>query len=325
MAYTVLTNAVVPEVYTDYQMEGSIYKNALARSGIITRNPIIETALNGGASVFNVPFWKMNTVIGTAAAAVNQGGTLTPNNIDAAKQVARRLFWEQSFGTNDLVSVNAGADVMEAIKMGLDGFWDKNLNAMVFSTIQGVIADNVANDSGDMVNDITSATDTAISSDAVIDTAQKLGDFQDKVVAIAMHSKPYSTLIKYNLIDTRPDSEQNMGFGTYLGKTVIVDDTLIDSSNNYWTVLFQQGAFAYGESFNGYVPNEEDRNPLASGGQSYIVTRKVNAIHPLGFAWTSTTEAGTYPSIANLAVQANWNRVVSSVKNVGFVVLKSKA
>lgn len=322
MAYTALTDAQIPELYTDYQREGSIYKSALARSGIIQRNTAIESALAGGAAVFNMPFWKMNTVIGATASAVNAAATLTPSNIDSAKMVARRLFWEQAFGTNDMVNVNSGSNVMDAITAALDPFWEKNLNAMVFSSIQGVIADNVANDSGDLVNDVTAVGDTKIDSDAIIDTVAKMGDRMEEITAVAMHSKVYANLIKKNLIDTRPDSEQNVGFGTYLGKSVIVDDSLIVSST-YWTVLFKQGAFAYGESFNGYVPNEFARNELASGGQSYIVTRKVNSVHPLGFAWTSTTESNTYPTIANLAVTANWNRVVSSPKNCGFVVCKS--
>lgn len=323
MAATAVADVVVPEVYDDYFMENSIYKSAFYQSGIVSTNPEFNTLLDGGARVFTLPFWQSNDVIGADATPVDEGGTLTPGNLSAEKMTARRQFREKAFGQNDLAAVLAGSAPIDGIIDLTERFWNRNYQVVLFKSIQGVIADNVANDSGDMVNDITSDGTPTINSDAVIDTIALFGDEDQDIAAIAMHSVPYNQLRKNNLIDFRPDNEQNIGWGTYLGKTVIVDDTLIVSTT-YWTVLFKAGAFAYGESFMNYVPTEVDRDPSASGGQTLYYTRRVFMMHPAGFAWTDDAGMSTdSPTNTELATAANWDRVAASIKNVGFAVLKS--
>jgi hypothetical protein len=201
-------------------------------------------------------------------------------------------------------------------------FWDRQYQKALFASVQGVIADNVANDSGDMVKDITGETNKAISSDAVIDTLTKMGDSIDNITAIAMHSVPYATLQKDNIITFEPTNVQDIGWGTYLGKTVIVDDSLKVSST-YWNVLFKARAFMSGFSAMGYVQAETDRSPEISGGATTLYTRRVLAMHPAGFAWIEGSLSKTFPSYTDLKAAAHWNRVASSVKNTGFLILKT--
>ena len=137
-----------------------------------------------------------------------------------------------------------------------------------------------------------------------------------------MHSVPYTTLQKLNLITFEPDNTQNIGWGTYLGKTVIVDDSLVVGSV-YWTILFRNLAFMSGFSAEGYVQAESDRTPSASGGATTIYTRRVLAMHPAGFAWVEGSLTNTFPAYADLRGAQHWNRVAASVKNVGFAVLKT--
>jgi len=325
MAKTAISNVIVPEVYTDYAREGSIYSNRFFKSQIIQTDPRFGLLLDGGASIFNLPFWKMNDVFGASTLAVNEGDTLTPDAITAGKMVGRRQFREKAFGANDVAAVLAGSNPMDAIKAALDGFWLKNMQAMLFASIKGVIGNNVAADSSDLCLDITALQNSAIDSAVVIDAVQLFGDMDQDIVAIGMHSKVLATLRKANMIDDKPDNEQNIGWGTYLGKTVIVDDTLVvtGSPNVYWSVLFKRGAFAYAESFANYVADETYREPLKSGGEESLITRRVMLIHPNGFSWTSNTESNDFPTDANLALAANWDRVAASAKNCGFAVIKS--
>ncbi|MFX0132492.1 MAG: major capsid protein [Candidatus Hodarchaeota archaeon] len=282
----------------------------------------MNTLLDGGATSFNFPFWKVNDMQDQDPQSVNEGGTLSADSITAGKQVARRLFFEKAWGKNDLVDVQAGSDPVEAVLSHLGKYWDRQYQKIMFYSIQGVIADNVANDSSDMVEDITGATTTTINSNDIIDAIGKFGDADQDVVAIAMHSTTHNTLRKANLIDFTPTNEQNIGWGTYLGKTIIVDDMLLVSST-YWTVIFKSSAFMTGFSAEGYVQAETDRVPSVSGGQTIFYTRRVLAMHPAGFAWVEGSLPRTYPEYGDLAAAAHWNRVVSSVKNVGFSILKS--
>lgn len=319
MAATTIANVVVPEVYDDYFMENSIYKSALYRSGIVVKNPQMDEMLRGGASMFSLPFWQGNTVRNTSATPVNEGDTLTPANITGSKMVARRQYREKAWGQNDVAAILAGDSPEEAIMSLIEEFWNLNFQKHLFYSVLGVIADNVANDGGDLSN----TPGAVIDSDNIIDTIMKFGDMTEDIAAIAMHSTPYGALQKANLIDTDPDNTQNIGWGTYLGKTVIVDDMLV-SGGVYKTIIFKPGAFAFGESFENYLPTEVDRAPAQSGGQSLLYTRRVYLIHPSGFAWQETAAVTTtFPTDTNLQSADEWNRVVASPKNCGFAVLST--
>lgn len=327
MAVTKISDVVVPEVYNDYFMEASVYKSVFYKAGIVALDPKLSENLKGGAESFSTPFWKSNDVIGADATPVDEDADLTPGSIGSAKMEVRRQFREKSWGQNDVASVLAGSDPIEGIKSLMEEFWNVNYQRVLFNSVQGVIADNVANDSGDMLNDITALTgdDGKIHSDAVIDTIAKFGDMTGGITAVAMHSVCYTNLLKSNLIDTTPDNVQNIGWGVYLGKTVIVDDSLIDASSKYWTVLFKPGAFGFAEDLTGpYEPTETERNPSKSGGQELLYTRRVFAMHPFGFKYVEPgSPTADFPTNAELKLAAQWDRVVSSVKNVGFSVLKS--
>jgi hypothetical protein len=325
MAVTKIIDVVVPEVYNDYFMENSIYKSALWRSGIIASDPRMAGLLQGGAKIFNIPFWKANDVIGADASPVDEDTTLTPASMGSGQMIARRQFREKAFGQNDVAAVLAGKSPVDEMISLTERFWNRNYQAFVFNSVRGVIADNIVNDAGDMIKDITGDVDPTISSGAVIDTLALFGDADEDLSAIAMHSVPYNNLRKDNLIDFTPDNEQNIGWGTYLGKSVIVDDTLIVDST-YWSILFKPGAVAFAEDISTalYEPTEVERNPESSGGQTVYYTRRVFLIHPYGFAWSDdAAPAADFPTDSELQLAANWNRVVSNVKNVGFAVLKS--
>lgn len=334
MAETKIANVVIPEVYNDYAKEKSIYNSAVYRSGIVVRDSKISKNLAGGAKMFISPFWQDIIDQSNLDEVPDEDVDVTTANITASDMAMRRQYRVKKWGSNDMAAVLAGSDPMEAIQAMIENFWNAAFQANLFSGVQGVIADNVANDGGDMVYDITDQTgvDSYIGAESIMGAIFKYGSEFQKVTAISMHSVPYHRLSLNNMIDMTPDSEQNIGFGTYLGKTVILDDyqtyTLetIDGVANtpvYWTTLFTRGAFGYGESFNNYLTTEIDRDPNKGGGIDYLHTRRVFAIHPSGFDWTESSVTGEFPTNAELATAANWDRKYSSVKNVGFVVLKT--
>jgi hypothetical protein len=137
-----------------------------------------------------------------------------------------------------------------------------------------------------------------------------------------MHSVPYATLLDASLITTKPTNTQNLGFGTYLGKTVIVTDELgydTDGSNKeYMSIIFKPGALMYGESGKGITVVETDRR--AEYGEDRLFTRRQFCMHPLGFKWLETSVASDNPTRRELQEAGNWDRVFEK-KNCGFVAL----
>jgi hypothetical protein len=107
----------------------------------------------------------------------------------------------------------------------------------------------------------------------------------------------------------------------FLGKRVIVDDSMpvvagSTSGFKYVSALFGEGVIGYGENLP-LVPAEVYRRPDQGngGGIEQLWERKSWAVHPFGYKFNSASVAGQSPTLAELALAANWTRVVQR-KNV---------
>ena len=58
MAVTQLTDVIIPEEFTAYQVENSLVSTALSQSGVVANNALIAAQLSAGAESFTVPFWN---------------------------------------------------------------------------------------------------------------------------------------------------------------------------------------------------------------------------------------------------------------------------
>jgi len=319
MAATKIGDIIVPEVFIPYVTEKTAELSAFVKSGIIVPDARLDALAMQGGKLINMPFY---TDLAGDDEVLSDSGSLTAGAIGTGKDIAALLQRGRAWGVNDLAKALSGDDPMAAIGNLVAEYWARREQAILIATLGGVFLDNI-NDSSDHINDIaieegTAATEAnLIGAEAIIDASTLLGDNANMVVAIAMHSKPYSRLQKLNLIDFEPTNTQNIGFGTYLGKTVIVDDTMPKTAGStdgykYTSYIFAKGAIGRGEGM-APVPFETDRDSLA--GTDYMIHRRHFILHPRGIAFQSDTITGTTPSNTNLALAANWDRVYES-KNV---------
>ncbi|MBA4274015.1 MAG: hypothetical protein C0436_00015 [Alphaproteobacteria bacterium] len=333
MAETRLTNAVVPRVFTAYTAEESIYKARLFRSGVVEVNPAMSGLLNGGGRIFNLPFWQ--DVGGTSGDIPSETVAADVNNLAAKEEVFRRHSRVKAWGTNDLVKVFAGDNPLDALQQMVIDYWANALDIVTINSAAGVIADNIANDSGDIVRDISASAGAAgvFSSDAVIDAQALIGENgtvgrgdlnNGDFVAIAVHPSVYALMRKQNAIDFVAIGEQTRPTAFYMGMEVIVDRNMPVNGGVYDSYIFKRGAFQFGQSTFGYEPTEIDRNPSTGFGIDALYTRRVFGIHPVGTAWTdNTVTGGVSPSDANLLLAANWDRVKAK-ENLRMVMLRHK-
>ena len=330
MAETRISDVIVPEIFTDYTMEPTIYRSRFWRSGVLEQNAGLNNLLDGGGKTFNLPFWQ--DTAGTSGDVPSETVDTTINNITADKQVARRQNREKAWGQNALSAILAGSEPLESAASRVMDYWAQAYDIISIKSLEGVVADNIANDSGDLVNDISGLTggNEYFSDDGVIDTQALLGEngtvgSMDSAdyTAILVHPKTYAYMRKLDLIDFEPVSEQVRSLGTYMGMTVIVDRNATLATDVYSTYIFKTGALQYGFSSARYEPTEVYRQPGRGFGTDELYTRRVTAIHPVGFAWTDASVAGTSPTDAELADAANWDRVYKK-ENSGFVVFKHK-
>ena len=319
MAATLLSDVIVPDVWVPYMIEQTAEKSALYQSGIIATDPQLTEALQGGGTLVNVPFFK--DLQGDDQ--VRQSNTaLDVNNITTGKDIARLHGRAQAWGAEDLAAELSGADPMMAIGDRVADYWARRWQKLLISSLEGVFADNVADDSSDLVLDVSEGdvdTDGAVelSAEYILDGKQLLGDAKEKLTAIAMHSAVHTNLQKQDLIDYIPDSQADVGWGTFLGHTVIVDDGVpvedaATSGSLYTTYLFGEGAVAYGEG-NVKNPVETDRDSLSD--QDILINRRNFVLHPRGIKWTETTVANDFPTNTEVEDADNWDRVYEK-KNI---------
>jgi hypothetical protein len=336
MATVQLSDVYVPLVFAEAAQEAQVELNRFISSGVMVRDSAVDAMASTGGNIGEMPFFKP---LGTDEPNYSNdvsATTSTPLNITSDKMIYRLASQNQSWSVMDISRELGLKDPVGAITGRIGQYWATNNERRVITSVKGVIADNIANDSGDMINDISVAIDTAataanlIDGDAVIDTIQTMGDHGSNLSAIAMHSVVYRSLQKQNLIDFIPDARGEVDIPTYQGKTVIVDDSLTGTTygttpvNTYYdTVLFGAGQFSSGEG-RVNVPSEFDRSPSAGngGGEELLYSRRSDIIHPAGFQFTSSSVAGQSATQAELAVAANWDRVFDR-KNVALAVLRS--
>lgn len=327
MATVRLSDVIVPEAFTEYTVVNSPERNALVQSGVMTPNGVIAAQLAAGSDQFNVPFWNDLGDEEADIASDDPDVESVPRKLTAGKQVVRKSFLHGSWSAMNLASELSGSDALARIQDKAAAYWSRQLQRRLIASLNGVLADNIANDAGDLILDISGATngdvtaDTQFSAAAIIEATATLGDALGTLTAVGMHSNTYRKALKNDLIATNMDSE-GRPFQTFRGLQVIVDDLLpytpaggaldTDTAPEYTSVLFGRGAAGYGIAAPRIAAGTEVENkPSAgNGGGMQILHSRVNvAVHPAGFAWLEGSVAADSPSLAELAVAGNWNRV----------------
>jgi hypothetical protein len=310
-AATRVSDIIVPEVFNNYLIQETTEKSALIQSGIAQTDPRI-TVPDAGDTV-NMPFF--NDITGDPE-AIQSDSALTPEKIDTGKDVARILEFGKAWSSEDLAAELAGDDPMRAIASKLADYWTRQQQKIAIASLNGVFADNVNNDSGDLVLDVAEDdvdTNGAVELDGgvILDGSQKLGDAKGNLTALAVHSQVHTNLQKKQLIEYFPESDVDVGFGTYNGKTLVIDDGVPvedapTSGKKYTSYLFARGAFGYEEG-KPKTPTETDRNSLK--GEDILINRKKWIMHPRGFAWQEANVAGEMPTLTELSDPTNYDRV----------------
>lgn len=325
MAVAALADMIVPTKFNKYVENKTSEKSRLLQSGImVDLSAVVDAEIEG--KTVNMPFFN-DLDANDADVVINDTTDLTVSGITTAQDVAVKLLRAKAWGSTDLAGDLAGADPVDAIANRIADYWSRRDQRTLLATLSGAFAAaNVVAGDGTFKNvyDISAGTGGAeyFDADAFIDAVFQLGDEAEGLAAVAVHSFTLKSMVKADLIDFRPDSEGKLTVPTYLGKTVIVDDSMPVSAGVYTTYLFGPGAIAYG-SKSPKVPVEVERQALKGMGQEYVVHRRQFVMHPRGIKWLGGTQAGVTPSNTELATGTNWTRVYEP-KQVRIVQFKHK-
>lgn len=230
---------------------------------------------------------------------------------------------------------------MQHIRNRFARYWARVYQRRMISLTKGLYLENVANGASDMIIDLAiadgnnAAAANLFSRGAFTSALFTLGDHFGMVAAIAVHSLIYKKMVDNDDITfiqpANPDpnlplSAQQVPY--YLGKRVIVDDgmTVVAGGTSgfiFTSVLFGDGALGYDETV-APVPVEVYRRPDQGngGGVEQLWERKQLCFHPFGYVFTSASVAAQSPTNAELALAANWTRVIER-KNVPIAFLRT--
>jgi hypothetical protein len=327
---TRISDVIVPEVFSSYMVNNTKQTMAFYQTGVLRPDADLGNKLAGGGRTFNVPFWRDLDDSESDTASDDPDSHASASPITTGRDVAIRQIRTKGWTTSMLTSELAGSDPMARITSRVGDYWGRQFDRIAVATARGVFADNIANDGGDMVKDVSvgSGVSTAnlFSTEALMDAAQTMGDEKQALKLVVMHSVVQTRLAKNDLIDFRPDSESKPWVPYFQGYRIHVSDNVpvIVSGGvaRYHTYLFGSDVFGWAE--HDVAKPVETKSDASAGdgmGVEELWTRRQFALHPYGIKWTDAVVAGEFPTNAELALAANWDRVYPERKQIPMALL----
>lgn len=323
MATVRLSDIINTIVFQDLPAVNAPEKTAFFESGIVVRNGLFDSLANAAGKTAELPFWRdIDATIAPNLSNDNPASIATPEKIVQSEQVARKVFLNKGMSATDLATeIAMGPNAMQHIRNRIDTYWLRQWQRRLIATTNGVLADNIAANGGDMVINVASesiagqSASTRFNADAFTNAVYTMGDMADQLRAIAVHSAVMAQMVKNDDIVYIPDSQGRLIIPTYKGLRVIVDDSLTVTAGTtdgfkYTSVLFGEGAFGYGEG-SPVTPVEVEREAAQGNGAGIetLWTRKTWILHPFGYQNTGTPAAESF-SLTELAAATTWSRVV---------------
>lgn len=333
MAYTKISDVIIKTVYADTQTVDNPERNAFIASGVLETGGMIDAIANGPVRVGNIDYWgDLNPTDEPNYSNDNPADIAVPKNIVMGEMRFRKAFLNQGWSNADLVKDLLKDNPIQRVKNRVDVYWRRQLERRAIASLQGILADNVANDDGDMVNDVSGTLNsdidagTLFSAEALTAAAFTMGEDRENLAAIAVHPIVMMRMINENRIDYIQDSVTGLMLPTYAGLVVIESENLPytaaeganpeDDAAKYTSILFGRSSIAFGQGVPS-VPMEIEREAAqgTGGGVETLWSRKEWIVHPLGFDFTSTTLTGTTgqnpivsADLGDLRLAVNWDR-----------------
>ena len=335
MATVQLADIIDVKVFQDLPAVNSPEKTAFYQSGIVTRNSLLDGLATAAGKVAELPFWNdIDPTVAPNLSNDNPASIATAAKVAQGEQISRKAFLNKGLSATDLASeVAMGPRAMEHIRARTDTYWLRQWQRRLIASTNGILADNIASNSGDMVKSVASesiagqSATTKFNRDAFTDAVYTMGDAATQLRAIGVHSAVMAQMVKNDDIVYIPDSQGQLTIPTYMGLRVIVDDghTVTAGSTDgfiYTSVLYGEGAFGYGDGAP-LNPVEIEREAAQGNGAGVetLWTRKTWILHPFGYQSTGTPASVSF-SLAELGQATSWSRVVER-KNVPLGFLRT--
>lgn len=306
---TKISDLIVPDLYNPYLIQETVKKNAFLNSGICSSDPSVK--FDRGGKTVNIPFFER---LQNGVEVLKDATAMTIHKITANKDIAAIHARGVTYSSSDLGAFFSGADPVTVITEQLADVWSEEYTQVLLASLKGIFG--VAG----MADSVNNQSTKVLTADIMAESLYLLGDNYQKITGLAMHSRVLAKLKQLDLIDKQLPSELSSGYNTYMGKRIIVDDSIEKEGDAFPIYFFGNGAIAYNEN-DKLIQLETDRIPVQ--GIDLIITRRAFTMHPRGVKWIGTPADGETPSNEELADSSNW-QLVENRKNVKIAKLLAK-
>lgn len=284
---------------------------AMLESGAMVRDPIIASRIQSDGNYYTIPYYNpLEGEPGNYDGKTDVPVTETTGTSQSGIVYGRT----KGFMARDFVGELSGSDPMGHIAATVARFWAKYRQRVLIGILDGVF--NMTD---------TGAYATEFKDTHVLETGATIGITDaNRLMTKSMgdHKQEYSMAIMHSIVAERLENLQVLEFwrqtlasgiqrplplASYNGLTVIIDDGVPVSGNEYTTYLFGNGVLRQA-SGRLDTPVEPERDAIKYGGIETLVTRLRETIHPYGFHYTipitNWTESPTNPQLFD---PANWS------------------
>lgn len=328
-------------------LDESIRKSAVWNSGLVAIDPKLTelVAVGEGRKISRIGYVDTADPLltGNAAQATthnpgypdDSNTLLIPNSNAQYSYDAVKTYAAHSLGQKEIVKTCSYLpDPVSALNGRESFYWARYFDMYATSILVGLLLDNIANDSGDMLyGDGTAPVDENV----ILDGFATLGDAAELGTGVMIvHSKVAFVLRKAQLIDSIPSAQNPaVNFEYFQGVRMLVSDqvpVMNNGSNNTCVSILATGPILeFGQSDANIIPSETWRDPRVAvgGGEEQLITRQHFSMHATGFSWLDDTVTGSvasgtiagldsgtklWPCPADLQLAANWDRVIARKK-----------
>ena len=310
MATTRLSDVYIVHIWKDIEAEMDPKKTLLYESGIIASDGEFDAMCAAPGWTGTADYWRDLDHTIEPNYGTDSDTRSTPNKVIQDTMTWRKVHPNQSWAVKNLTRrIQTNTDALQHVKNRTGKYWTYYWQDRLISHVIGLVLSNIAgrfspqiaarSTAGDMVHDISIANANAATAvnrfnrDAFIETVYTMGDREDELGAMVVHSVVSKTIAKLEDTSFILDSETNTRIMVYMGRIVIVSDatpvyeaTPGTPANGYKYVsaVYGQQSFMYGTCpAQRPVATDFDESTGDGAGEEILYERKAWLTHPLGF------------------------------------------
>ncbi|EPR15400.1 hypothetical protein M527_25030 [Sphingobium indicum IP26] len=238
-----------------------------------------------------------------------------------------------AFEAMDLADFASDSDAIAYAAGEFARLWTADEETSVLAILAGILADNAANDSSDMIHSVSIGTGTIGAANllggTVLSNARKqLGDIGSDLKFLFAHSDVVNNLRAAEPNAFVPASKTDIGMETYQNYVVIETDNVGKAGTTnypvYTTYFTGSGLIGYGAGDFGSNALAQVRDEFAGSfsGKETLISRRRYILHPFGFTNGEAPENGVSQTNTELSTADTWDRVISR-KSIPLVAVKT--